>query len=122
MESLQFFKRFQEDIGVNPHLRQVGYLFLLGSERDVEQYNRQIALQSQYGLDVRLLTPQAVLARMERWLALLTGGARDLPARQQTLRGAIAWSQPGNMLTGTKAPPSVVRLKAPMSQTALSSP
>ncbi len=58
MESLQFFKRFQEDMGVNPHLRQVGYLFLLGSERDVEQYNRQIALQSQYGLDVRLLTPQ----------------------------------------------------------------
>jgi sarcosine oxidase, subunit beta len=58
MESLQFFKRFQEDMGVNPHLRQVGYLFLLGSERDVEQYKRQIALQNQYGLDVRLLTPQ----------------------------------------------------------------
>lgn len=58
MESLEFFKRFHEEMGVNPHLRQVGYLFLLGSEADVEQYNRQIALQSQYGLDVRLLTPQ----------------------------------------------------------------
>jgi predicted ATPase len=41
---------------------------------------------------VRLLTPQAVLARLERRLPLLTGGARDLTARQQTLRGAIAWS------------------------------
>jgi sarcosine oxidase subunit beta len=58
MESLQFFKRFHEEMGVNPHLRQVGYLFLLGHEQDVEQYQRQIALQSQYGLDVRLITPQ----------------------------------------------------------------
>src|SRR5204863_4310740 len=41
---------------------------------------------------VRLLTPQAMLARLERRLSLLTGGARDLPARQQTLRGAIDWS------------------------------
>jgi len=40
----------------------------------------------------RLLTPQAVLARLERRLPILTGGARDLPARQQTLRNAIAWS------------------------------
>ena len=57
MESLEFFKRFHEEMGVNPHLRQVGYLFLLGSERDVDQYKRQIALQRQYGLDVRWLTP-----------------------------------------------------------------
>ena len=58
MESLEFFKCFHEHMGVNPHLRQVGYLFLLGSEQDVEQYTSQIALQHQYGLDVQLLTPQ----------------------------------------------------------------
>jgi sarcosine oxidase subunit beta len=58
MQSLDFFKRFHEEMGVNPHLRQVGYLFLLGSEADVEQYTGQIALQNRYGLDVRLLTPQ----------------------------------------------------------------
>src|SRR3712207_7896604 len=33
-----------------------------------------------------------MLARLERRLALLTGGARDLPERQRTLRGAIDWS------------------------------
>ncbi|HJR79510.1 MAG TPA: adenylate/guanylate cyclase domain-containing protein, partial [Anaerolineales bacterium] len=41
---------------------------------------------------IKLLPPQAMLARLENRLEFLTGGARDLPARQQTLRSAIAWS------------------------------
>ena len=41
---------------------------------------------------VRLLSPEEILHRLKRQLGLLTSGARDLPARQQTLRGAIAWS------------------------------
>jgi predicted ATPase/DNA-binding CsgD family transcriptional regulator/transcriptional regulator with XRE-family HTH domain len=40
----------------------------------------------------RMLDPRAMLARLERCLPLLTGGARDAPPRQQTLRNAIAWS------------------------------
>jgi predicted ATPase/class 3 adenylate cyclase/Tfp pilus assembly protein PilF len=40
----------------------------------------------------RLLTPQAMLARLDSRLKLLTGGARDVPTRQQTLRDTIAWS------------------------------
>ncbi len=41
---------------------------------------------------VRLLPPQALLARLSQRLAVLTGGAQDVPARQQTLRDTIAWS------------------------------
>src|SRR5262249_16655510 len=40
----------------------------------------------------KLLPPQALLGRLRSRLDVLTGGARDLPARQQTLRTAIAWS------------------------------
>jgi predicted ATPase/class 3 adenylate cyclase len=40
----------------------------------------------------RLLPPQALLTRLTSRLKLLTGGGRDLPARQQTLRGAVDWS------------------------------
>jgi predicted ATPase len=41
---------------------------------------------------VKLLPPAAILARLDHSLALLTGGARDLPARHQTLRAALDWS------------------------------
>jgi predicted ATPase/class 3 adenylate cyclase len=41
---------------------------------------------------VKLLPPQALLARLGQRLEALEAGSRDLPARQRTLRGAIAWS------------------------------
>lgn len=39
-----------------------------------------------------VLSPPALLTRLDHRLALLTSGGRDLPARQQTLRDTIAWS------------------------------
>ena len=41
---------------------------------------------------VRLLSPVALLARLDHRLTLLTGGARDQPARHRTLRAALDWS------------------------------
>jgi predicted ATPase/DNA-binding CsgD family transcriptional regulator len=52
---------------------------------------------------VRVLSPQAMLDRLDTRLALLTGGPMDRPSHQQTLRGTIAWSydlldEPGQAL------------------------
>lgn len=41
---------------------------------------------------IKMLSPQSMLARLQSRLKLLTGGDRDLPLRQQTLRNTINWS------------------------------
>lgn len=41
---------------------------------------------------IRMLPPAAILSRLDRRLSLLSGGARDLPLRQQALRSTIEWS------------------------------
>ena len=41
---------------------------------------------------IKLFAPPALLARLANRLMLLVGGAQNLPARQQTLRGTIDWS------------------------------
>src|SRR6266487_2138616 len=41
---------------------------------------------------IKLLSPQALLARLGHRLQVLTSGARDVPVRQQTLRNTLAWS------------------------------
>ncbi len=41
---------------------------------------------------IKIFNPQQLLERLESRLNMLTGGSRDLPARQQTLRSAIDWS------------------------------
>lgn len=40
---------------------------------------------------VKVLPPTAMLSRVENRLKLLSGGSRDLPERQQTMRAAISW-------------------------------
>src|SRR5437868_14444577 len=41
---------------------------------------------------VKVLTPQSMLPKLRQGLDMLASTARDLPERQRTLNGAIAWS------------------------------
>ena len=41
---------------------------------------------------MKVLSPQDILKRLNKRLKLLTGGAKDVPARLQTMRGALDWS------------------------------
>jgi len=41
---------------------------------------------------MKLLSPQVLLTRLGRRLAMLTGGSRDVPVRQQNMRNTIEWS------------------------------
>ena len=41
---------------------------------------------------IKILSPQMILTKLENSLKLLTGGSRDLPARQQTMSAAVQWS------------------------------
>jgi predicted ATPase len=41
---------------------------------------------------IRLLPPQALAARLDQRFSVLTGGARDLPERQRTLKNTLDWS------------------------------
>ena len=53
--SLDAFRDFGQRPGWEIDLKQVGYLFVLNRESDVEEFERSVALQNEYGLDSRML-------------------------------------------------------------------
>jgi DNA-binding CsgD family transcriptional regulator len=66
--------------------------------------------------EVKLLPPEAICGRLEHSPGLLTGGSRDLPRRQRTLRATIEWSYDllGEQATGVLAACSVFRGGVPL--------
>ncbi len=57
LESIRVFERFEEEFGVDPGYRKIGYLFLVADPADLAGFERRIALQRRLGVDVRLVTP-----------------------------------------------------------------
>jgi sarcosine oxidase subunit beta len=54
--SMQAFRDFGRRPGWEIDLRRVGYLFVLSRDSDVEEFERSVALQNEYGLDSRMVT------------------------------------------------------------------
>ncbi|HEX3175053.1 MAG TPA: FAD-binding oxidoreductase [Methylomirabilota bacterium] len=57
LESIRVFERFEDEFGVDPGYRKIGYLFLISDPADLRGYETRIALQRRLGVDVRVLTP-----------------------------------------------------------------
>jgi sarcosine oxidase, subunit beta len=61
--SMAAFRDFGRRPGWDIELKQVGYLFVIDRESDVEEFERSVALQNECGLDSRMLTPGEARAR-----------------------------------------------------------
>lgn len=62
LRSLPRIERFEEEMGVDPHLRQVGYLFLITEERDVIPFERSLAMWQRLEVPVKRLDATGVRA------------------------------------------------------------
>ncbi len=82
---------FQRALAVNPDFKLLDSDAKTVAEICIRLDGLPLALELA-AARTRVLSAQALLGRLGKRLSLLTGGARDLPARQQTLRDTIAWS------------------------------
>ena len=55
LESLKIFERFEEEFGVNPEFRRIGYLFLATTEGEMEVFKKNIDLQKKFNIPVELI-------------------------------------------------------------------
>jgi sarcosine oxidase subunit beta len=57
LDAIAVFERFEEEFGVDPGYRKIGYLFLVSDARDLAGFRARMALQRRLGVDVRELSP-----------------------------------------------------------------
>jgi len=63
LESLKTFEQFEEEFGVNPEFKRIGYLFLATSEWEMEVFKENIKLQKKFNIPVEPLNPEEIVAR-----------------------------------------------------------
>lgn len=56
LESLQMFHRMKEELGIDPEFRQVGYLFMATTPKELDLFRQQAGFQQRFGIPVRILT------------------------------------------------------------------
>jgi sarcosine oxidase, subunit beta len=62
LRSIEFFRRFEDEMGVPCDYRQEGYLILLFDEADLARYRKNVELQTSLGAEVRIVEPDEARA------------------------------------------------------------
>src|SRR6266545_3092042 len=57
LKAIRVFERFQDEFGVDPGYKKIGYLFLISDAKQLRGFEKRIALQRKLGADVRVITP-----------------------------------------------------------------
>src|SRR5262249_55203890 len=57
LEAIRVFERFEEEFGVDPGYKKIGYLFLISDPKQLRAFEQRIALQTKLGGAVRAITP-----------------------------------------------------------------
>ncbi|MFB3883588.1 MAG: NAD(P)/FAD-dependent oxidoreductase [Thermodesulfobacteriota bacterium] len=63
LESIKTFERFEEEFGINPEFKRIGYLFLATIELEMEVFRRNVELQRKFGIPVEFLSSDEIRAR-----------------------------------------------------------
>lgn len=63
LESMKTFDHFEEEFGVNPEFKRIGYLFLATTDQDVKVFQQNLILQKQFGIAVEWLHPDEIRRR-----------------------------------------------------------
>ena len=63
LESMKTFQRFEEEFGVNPEFRRIGYLFLATTESEMKVFKENSRLQRKFGIPVELLDSIEIIKR-----------------------------------------------------------
>jgi len=64
LESMKTFDHFEEEFGVNPEFKKIGYLFLATKEQEAKVFKENVVLQRRFGIPVEWLDAETI---RERW-------------------------------------------------------
>ncbi len=63
LESLKTFEQFEEEFGISPEFRRIGYLFLATTEEEMEVFKQNINLQKKFDIPVELIHTDEIKTR-----------------------------------------------------------
>ena len=63
LESLKTFEQFEEEFGIDPEFKRIGYLFLATTEWEIGAFRENIKLQRKFNIPVEFLSPAEIRSR-----------------------------------------------------------